>query len=197
MNKINVVFDNRHPEDKERLIAEFQRQGITDYKFHDATVFSHSVVSSINHSHKKIVREAKELGLESVTIAEQDLLFPSVHSWEHYLNNKPSSYHIYLGGTYILPVSNNIICGFHLYTVHESFYDKYLSVDDDLHIDSAISDLKGDFHFCYPLAALQRSGFSANNGCVCNYNHVLQVKDIYMTLDDAGDLDEAMNTKPF
>jgi len=42
-----------------------------------------------------------------------------------------------------------------------------------------MNDLGGDYKFCYPFPALQRSGYSFNNKAVVNYNTVLKDKDIW------------------
>lgn len=180
---INVIFDNRHtPQDYERLIEEFKTNGVVKYKFWDAIILKHSVVASINASHKMIVRWAKENKKKQVVIAEQDLMFTCPNSWMYFLDNKPEEFDLYLWGSYIVPLSNKCVCGFHLYVIHEKFYDRFLSVDENLHIDTAMDDLKGDYHYCYPFPALQRPGYSANNpGNIVNYNSILnnRPEDIY------------------
>ena len=176
---LNVIYDNRHSEDYGRLLGEFIQQGITKFMFWEAKVFSDSVVRSISASHKMVVQWAKDNNMESVTIGEQDLMFTDKDAWEYYLKQMPNEFDIYLGCTYIPPISNSKLCGFHLYTVHKNYYDKFLSVDENKHIDTAVSDLGGDFKFCYPFPALQRSGYSANNKAVVDYNKILSEKDIY------------------
>ena len=176
---LNVIYDNRHPEDYGRLLGEFIQQGITKFMFWEAKVFSDSVVRSINASHKMIVQWAKDNNMESVTIGEQDLMFTAPDAWDYYLKQMPKEFDIYLGCTYVPPISNNVLCGFHLYTVSKNYYDKFLSVDENKHIDTAVSDMGGDFKFCYPFPCLQRPGFSANNKAICDYNKILEPKDIY------------------
>lgn len=177
---LNIIFDDRmNWDDKERLIAEFEQQGIYDYTFWDAVIDRKTVTESINASHKRIVEWAKENGLLEVMIAEQDLTFTNPNAWEYFLNNKPEDFDIYLAATYIPPITNNKICGFHLYIVRQQFYDKFLSVDDRKHIDTGVCEMGGNFKFCYPFPALQRSGYSANNGTVVNYNSLLKPEDIY------------------
>lgn len=178
---INVILDNRHtPEDYPRLIGEFIKQGIVKYRFWDGVILKDSVVASINASHKKIVKWAKENKKKVVVIAEQDLYFTSPNAWQYFLDNMPKGFDLYLWGSYVIPISNNVICGFQLYVVSEKFYDEFLNVPDNEHIDTAMNDIKGDYHFCYPFPALQRPGFSANNpGGVVNYNAILKPEDIY------------------
>ncbi len=178
--RLNIIFDNRQPDDYERLTNEFEVQGIADYKFWDAVVLKESVVESINASHKMIVKDAKERKLKEVVIAEQDLTFPANDGWDYFLRSKPNGFDIYVACSYVPPISNNILCGFHLYIVSEKFYDDFLSIPNNSHIDTAANDLKGDYKYCYPFAALQRPGFSANNpGSPVNYNSLLQPTDIY------------------
>ena len=114
-----------------------------------------------------------------VIIGEDDLTFTSKTSWQYFLDNMPKEFDLYLACTYTPPISNKKICGFHLYAVGQSFYDKFLSVPETLHIDTAMDDLGGDYVFCYPFPALQRSGYSANNKAVVNYNNTLSKEDIY------------------
>lgn len=156
---------------------ELERHKI-DFQIWECVMLS-NVVASINASHKMIVRDAKEKGIEEVAIAEDDLWFPAKDGWEYFLKNKPKEYDLYLSGTYIVTKPLEQICGFHLYIVHSKFYDKFLSMPDEEHIDTAANDLKGDYKFCFPFAALQRAGFSANNSSVVNYNSILKEEDVY------------------
>jgi len=175
---VNAIYDSRKFERLEPLIQEFHNQGIS-YKIWDA-INVENVVTSINLSHKAIIADAKAKGLPMVTVCEDDLYFPSLNGWKYYVDNMPKSFDLYLGCTFIPPISNNKVCGFHLYTVHENFYDKFLSAPEDQHIDVAMDDLKGNYVFCYPFPALQRPGYSFNNpGAIVNYNSVLQEQDIY------------------
>lgn len=142
------------------------------------------IVRSINASHKMIVQKAKEDGIKECCIAEDDLKFESENGWEWFLKNKPEVYDIYAAGSYMSftrpqePGALRVECivGFHLYFIHEKFYDSFLATKDTEHIDTA---QKGDLYVCYPFAAIQRPGFSANNKSQVNYNAVLMPEDIY------------------
>lgn len=179
MGRLNIIFDDRFPNDKERLIREFEEQGIEDFKFWEAIVLTDSVVDSIAASHKMIVQNAKDSGFKSVIVAEQDLTFTCPNAWDYFIGNKPEKFHLWLWGSYITPISNNQVCGFQLYVVAEKFYDRFLSVPKNQHIDTYMNELNGDYKFCYPFPALQRSGFSANNRIEVNYNSLLKDEDIY------------------
>jgi len=178
-NTIHVIFDDRHPADKQRLLLEFNEQGIDDFRFWNAVVNKDSVVNSIASSHKMIVQYAIDNNLDEICVAEQDLTFSCPTAWKYFIDNKPKDYSLYLACTYTPPITNNIICGFHLYFIKKEFYMTFLSVKEDLHIDTAMCDLGGRYVFCYPFPALQRSGWSANNRIDCNYNVILSEQDIY------------------
>lgn len=182
MIPINIIFDDRNPSDYERLLGEFAEQGILEYKFWAAIRDSASVVASINASHKQIIRYAKENNIPEICVAEQDLTFTDKGAWDYFLKNKPKEFDIYLGATYILPVSNKKICGFHLYIISEKYYDSFLSVPDDAHIDTAVCDWGGDFNFCYPFPALQKAGFSFNAKDIVDYNKNLSEEDIWKSI---------------
>jgi len=179
MGRINIIFDDRFGDDRQRLLKEFYEQGIDDFIFHPATVLKDCVVDSIAESHKAIVRQAKEEGLPEVIVAEQDISFTCPTAWHYFMSNKPKEFDLWLWGSYIIPLSNNQVCGFQLYIVAEKFYDAFLSVPKNQHIDTYMNELKGDYKYCYPFPALQRSGFSANNKCEVNYNSILSEQDIY------------------
>jgi hypothetical protein len=178
--KLHVIHDNRRIERYEPLMEGLWAQGITesDIVIWPAQVLG-DVVSSINASHKAIVRLAQQDELPLVCIAEDDLMFTRAGAWQYFLDNMPQSFDLYLGCTYVVPVEIKKVTGFHLYIVHSKFYERYLNVPHDVHIDTAMDDVGGDYHFCYPFPALQRAGFSANNKAFSNYNSVLRPQDIY------------------
>lgn len=177
---VNIIYNKIQVEDYDRLIKEFDEQNITEYKFWDAIMVNYKAVEGINASHKMIVRWAKENGMKEIIIAEQDLMFTSTSSWKYFMDNKPEKFDLYLWGSYVKPLSSNLVCGFHLYIISEKFYDKFLSVPYNVHIDTAMDLLKGDYKFCYPFPALQRVGYSLNNMAVVNYNAILSKEDIYV-----------------
>lgn len=178
--KLNIIYDARRVEKYDPLINELIGQGIMDFEIFPCIMLP-DIVSSINSSHKMIVRDAKEKGLPEVFIAEDDLQFTGKGAWDYFLSKKPSpeNYDLYLASTYIIEEPLKSICGFHLYSVSAKFYDTFLSAPDNQHIDTLFNDIKGDYVFCHPFPALQRPGFSANNGMVVNYNSMIDPKHLY------------------
>lgn len=176
----NILYDDRRAERYEPLLAELKRQGIHEYRIWKP-VEAPTVVESINRSHKAIVGWAKEMGLPRVTIFEDDVYFPAADGWRYYLANMPETFDLYSGGTYIGDMNNpNRLCGFHCYTVNETFYDRLLAIPDKVHIDSYVDErVTGIYRVCRPMAALQRAGWSSNNRAMVDYNTVLNPNDIY------------------
>jgi hypothetical protein len=175
---LQVIYDERRSEKYDALINELFIQNI-DYQLW-MPVEAKTVVESINASHKAIVAWAKKHELDMVAIGEDDIWFPAKDGWQYFLKNMPSEFDIYAASTYTDDLHNkNILCGFHCYIVHSKFYDKFLSVKDNGHIDTEIHNLGGDFKVCRPFAALQRKGFSANNQMIADYNLLLKPEDIY------------------
>lgn len=180
---VNVIYDSRRIEKYEHLVGELKRQRI-NYVIWPCLIYS-TVVRSINSSHKMIVKEAKEKGLIECCIAEDDILFPHEKGWEWFLKNKPKVYDLYVAGSYFPfektakegAIRVNGITGFHLYFVHSRYYDEFLATPDDHHIDT--SQKSNLMYLCYPMAAIQRPGFSANNKVECNYNSTLRDEDVY------------------
>jgi hypothetical protein len=67
--------------------------------------------------------------------------------------------------------------GLHCYIIAQRYYDTFLATDPAVHIDTA--QQKGLFKVCYPMAAIQRPGWSWNNKEIVNYNTNLNPKDVY------------------
>lgn len=178
---IHVIYDERRMEKWEPLMNEFEKHRIKNFVIWRPEERK-TVVESINATHKAIVRYAKESGLDEVIIAEDDLMLLGEDGWQYFLNNKPDRFDVYISGTYLIDAPENwkppLIkvkewVGNHLIVVHSKYFDRFLSVPDHYHIDMAQSGL-GDFFVCYPMAALQRPGFSANSMTQVNYNAQLK-----------------------
>ncbi len=166
-------------------MEEMKTQGIA-YELWPCLLFP-NVVNAINASHKMIVQHAKEKKWKEVAIGEDDLMFPNKNGWKFFLENKPKDFDIYIGGNYLIDepekykpptIKVREYVGNHLIIVHEKYYDRFLSVPDNEHIDTAQAGL-GDFYVCFPMPALQRQGWSSNNKTTVDYNIHLRPEWIY------------------
>lgn len=183
MGTVNIILDSRIPEKYDNLIYELNRQKIADFEIFPCLIYP-DVVSSINASHKMIVQKAKDENKNECCIMEDDCMFPSENGWQYFLDNKPMEFDIYSAGNYMAfkrpekPCIMKVDCivGLHLYFIHSKYYDNFLATANNKHIDT---EQKGDLYVCYPMPALQRAGFSANNKSMTNYNAILSTGDIY------------------
>lgn len=163
--KLNVIKGNRS-ERTPLLMKELETQGITDYEFWRG-IYIPSVKASINAAHKQIVEYAQLADFDEVCIGEDDLKFSTVGAWDYFLSQKPKDFDIYLGGIFLGdPDKNGVVkdfTGLTLYVVAKRFYETFLAVDPEEHLDRALVGL-GKFVVCQPFVVTQWDGFSANTG---------------------------------
>lgn len=137
-------------------------------RFWEGIIDDRGGFAGINLSFKKIVRWAKEQGLKMVTIAEDDCVFSAPGAWKYYLDQMPETFDIYSGGIYSGQIEGNRIMngfsGITLVTIHSQFFDFFLSLNENDHIDRAM----GNFCFekmyilCQPFVCFQLHGYSDN-----------------------------------
>lgn len=163
--KLNVIKGNRS-ERIPLLMKELETQGITNFEFWRG-IYLPSVKASINAAHKQIVEYASVAEFDEVCIAEDDCKFSGSGAWDYFLKQKPKDFDIYLGGIFLGdPDENGILknfTGLTLYIVAKRFYETFLSVDPEEHIDVALNGL-GRFVVCQPFVVTQYDGFSSNTG---------------------------------
>lgn len=178
--RLNLIIGKRKKR-LPQLLEELDRQGVEDYDFWDG-VYLPSVKAGINAAHKQIVEYAKLRGDEMVCIAEDDMVGTHEKSWEYYLSKIPKSFDLYLSMVYLgQPDEENMVkefTGMTLYTVHQRFYDIFLSVDPNEHIDRALDNL-GEYVVCDPFTFIQRNGHSANTGKDEIYDSLLVNRKLY------------------
>lgn len=121
---------------------------------------------------------AKERNLPQVCIMEDDVCFPAKDGFAYWMTWEPENYDIYLAGTYGSRKPCLYPIGLHCYLIRSRFYDAFLNVYPTKHIDTAMEGL-GRFEVCYPMAAIQRPGWSANNKKLVNFNVSLKKEDVY------------------
>lgn len=178
---VNIIH-GRRDERLPRLYNELQDQGITDFKIWEGIHDVRSIVRSINLSHKQIVKYAKDNFIPEICIGEDDVRFTHPNSFNYFLQNKPKEFDIYLSSIYLGEIAaDNTVQSFsalHLYIVNERFYDTFLSLPEDEHLDRAMSG-KGLFVVCHPFIAEQYDGFSSNTGKEEQYGGLMRGRQMY------------------
>lgn len=153
---LHIIHPKSRTDRYELLIKQLEEQGITDYRLWDNPIGQSMKErrSLVNSGHRKIVQYAKDNKLPKIIIAENDLTFTDKGAWKYYLDNEPKDYDLYLGMVYIGEVKENRLAseasGFTLYTIHERFYDRFLSTPPEQHIDRAITFFWDKYKFMLP-----------------------------------------------
>jgi len=149
----------------ELLQKELEQESITDYKIWNGIVDPSKTARGISRSHKQIVRFALENGLTEVLIGEDDLHFTAPGAFAYFMSQKPTDYDIYLGGPSHgkLDAANKVndFAGLLLYVIHHRFYETFLSIPENQHIDRGLR-YKGEFIVCNPWPVIEHSGYSDN-----------------------------------
>lgn len=179
--RLNIIVGKRS-ERMPLLMQEMDRQGISNYEFWDG-VYLPTVKSSINAAHRQIVKYAKLAEFPEVLIAEDDFVGTHPDSFKFFLSNKPRQYDLYLSMVYLGELDENKrvkqFTGMTMYFVSERYYDRFLAVNPDEHIDVALSEIGGNFVVCDPFAFIQRNGFSSNTGKEENYDILLKNRRLF------------------
>jgi hypothetical protein len=163
------------------FVREMHVQGVEDYKVWDG-IHDSNKIRAISLAHKQIVQYAKEKGLPEICIAEDDITFMCCGAFDYYLQNKPTRFSIYMGGiSNLLKKEDDYITDFRgmtLYTVHESFYDKFLAVPETVNIDAGLKGL-GKYYLCNKVVCSQKAGFSYHKKRYKDYSHLLKQYNVY------------------
>lgn len=159
---INIISLPKRQDRREAIIKQMEHQKCA-YRFWDG-VTGKVAKTNISKAHKQIVDWANRESLPEVAICEDDLLFSGTGAWDYFLANKPKEFHVYVGSYYSgSHDENNAVTGFRgltLYILNSSFYEKFLSLPETMHIDGALA-VSGAKIVVSPLfVAVQAPGFS-------------------------------------
>lgn len=167
-NIINVI-NLEHRTDR---LSLFHQQSIEQgfgYRVWPGIIVKHNNKMGINRAHKQIVQYAKDNMLRYVCVAEDDIKFFAPGAWKYFLDNIPDDYDIYFSMIYNGQIENNrimsVFSGMSMYIVNWRFYETFLSLPDDCHIDrdmiGGITD-KYKFMVCDNFVCEQIGGKSDN-----------------------------------
>lgn len=169
-------FVRSHREQRALSVVEQSKKYRFAVRFWPGIVGEKDVFRSVNvmQAFKRIVHYAKENRLPTVTIMEDDGVFTSARSWQYYNDNIPDDFDLYLGGVYQATIKENrIVNGYSgntLITVHERFYDFFLSANEDplstymAHLDKWLGGHCNEKKYivCQPFVVKQLGGYSDN-----------------------------------
>ncbi len=180
--KLNIIHLQHRTDRLEILHKELKAQHIKDYKLWDGIIDEELICRGISQAHKQIVQHFKKSGIPMVLIAEDDVQFTAPGAFQYFLNTIPDDFDIYLGGIIYGTIGADEIAenfsGTTLYIVHERFYDTFLSLPEDCHIDRALGG-KGKAIVCNPFVAIQHNGFSDNKKRFCEYEPYIRDRKLF------------------
>lgn len=163
------AYIQRTREERVLSICKQSKEQKFPLRFWEGIIDKRGGYAGINLSFKKIVRWAKENNEPMVTIGEDDLCFSAPGAWQYYLDQMPKEFDIYSAGIYSGQIVDGRIMngwsGNTLVTVHERFYDFFLSITDDDHLDRRLGNHCHEklFLVCEPFVCYQLSGYSDNH----------------------------------
>lgn len=178
---VGIIHNPKDGKRMDQLMGQLQEQRIRNYTLFPAIIDRRSTKRGINLAHKSIVETARDLRMDRVAILEDDVLFTHPQSWAKFLADMPKSFDIYLGGCYIPEFSGESLiswCGMHCYIIHSRFYNEFLSLPEDEHIDRALAG-KGEFHLSKPMIAIQSNGYSSNTKKEEDYSPLLVGAELF------------------
>lgn len=174
---VNIINLKHRTDRREHIINQMTEQGV-EFMIHDGVLHRKSF-TGVSVAHKSVIRQAQKDKLPMCCICEDDTEMSDPFSLNYFFNNIPEKFDIFLGCIYhgeIRP--DNTIRDFSsltLYIVHESFYDKFLSVPENMHLDRGLAGL-GKFVVCNPFVCKQIDGYSDNSKKETKYNEKYMAK---------------------
>lgn len=165
---------------------ELSKQGITDYSIIEGFYDPKNTKQAIHKGHRLIVELAKKQNLPFVLIAEDDIVFTHPNSFNYFISQIPESYDIFSGLVYSASMEGNRIMNggsgmTSLYVVDRRFYDFFLSMNINNHVDRelGLTAYKHEYYVCQPMPVIQRGGFSINKKQVLFYDAYLKERELY------------------
>jgi hypothetical protein len=192
LNILHIPFTNEKKIDdvaEERLknlFIELDKQGITDYSIIEGFYDKANRKQAIHKGHRKIVQLAKDKGLGNCIIAEDDIVLSSPNAYKYFLSQIPESYDLFFGLIYAGTVENNQVKNgmsgvLTLYSISSRFYDFFLSLDTNTHLDRELGNTayKHEYFVCNPEVVEQRGGYSFNLRQIMFYSTYMENKIMY------------------
>ena len=186
-NIINVI----NLEHRELRLQQFHEQSVKEqfgYRVWPGIICRGNNKQGINRAHKQIVQYAKDNNLSFVVIAEDDCrFFGDGGAWRYFLNNIPNDYDIYFSMFYACDTMvedriMDVFSGMTMYMVNQRFYDVFLSLPDDCHIDrEMLGPIAKNYLFmvCPQVICEQDGSRSDNTQTTMNYRPFLKGRKIF------------------
>lgn len=187
---INVLHLPHRTDRARSIIKESQEQGFDIRWWEGERAESRKDAKrAICTGHKRIIQYAKDEGLPSIIVGEDDLIFFAPGAFKYFVDSIPNDYDLFMAVIYngslepeTFRVLNGFSGGMSLYVCHERFYDFILNeVPDDCHIDRFCGDHshRHKYYQCNPIVGHQSGGVSDNLRKVMYYDAYLEGRSIF------------------
>lgn len=142
---------------------EMRHQQIERFRFWNGVIDQVDKRRGIAQAHKQIVQYARNIELPFVMIAEDDIVFTAPGAFSYYCQHRPEEYDLCLGAISYGKIDRfNCVSDFSgllLYTIHNRFYDQFLSLPETGHIDRGCRNI-GLYKVCPAFVVIERDGYS-------------------------------------
>lgn len=190
LNIIHLENDQNFPHRELReqsFLRQIQEQGITDYLVWPGIYDKHYPKQGICRSHKAIVRDAMDNNLPCCLIMEDDCVFSAPGAFDYFISQVPEEFDLFMGLIYVGEVvENRVMNGFSggvtLYIVHNKFYETFLELPDNVHVDRELGEtcFKHQYYVCIPYVVMQFSeNYSENMKRVMDYSEYHKTMSFY------------------
>lgn len=122
------------------LMQELSKAGVGNYALWNGFYEKGNTKKAIHLGHRQIVQFAKDNHYEYCLIAEDDIVFTHPDSYRYFLQQVPSEYDLFMGLVYSGEIKDNKVMngfsgGLSLYRINRCFFEEFLSMPVDTHID--------------------------------------------------------------
>ncbi len=173
---LNIIHLEKRSDRRLLFIREIENQSIIEYRIWPGILTPEPPIG-ITLAHKQIVADALSSSKPCVMIAEDDLKFTAGNAYQYFLQHLPTDFDLYLGGIMYGKVKPDKtverFAGLTLYVVHQRFYETFLQLPNDKHLDQAL-DNKGKYKVCDPMVVTQYDGYSDNHKKLMQYDHYIR-----------------------
>jgi hypothetical protein len=178
---INILNLPRRTDRRDAVTLQMEMEKAT-YVFWNG-VEGKNPIHNINKAFKSVIQFYKNQPTDRCFIAEDDLRWTGTGAWKFFLDNMPDSFDIYTGSYYSGSHDENFIvkdfAGMTLVCVHKRYYDTFLSLPADRHIDRAIAASGAKIVVCTKFVAVQAPGYSDQRRREANDSHRLIGKEMF------------------
>lgn len=144
----------------------------------------------ISRGYKRIVKYAKDNNMPMTVLMEDDTKFSHEDSFKYFVSHLPKDFDLYFGVIYQGEIGedNRVLNGFSgglsLFIINSPFYDTFLNMNPEDHLDRALGEVafQHKFYVCKPEVVYQMNGYSFNHRKPMKYDNFLEGKELFTGL---------------